>query len=888
MSRITVWVASMRRAFGRSDELDAAMREEMGFHIDMEAERLMRERGLDEHEARRQACIAFGGVEKYKEEGRDTHRAQWIAAASLDARLAVRMLVRHRWLTVVGGFAMALAIAIGATFFEVISQVLNPALPFPDGERLVALRNVASDTGAPDRRVLHDFLAWRDRLMSVEDIGAFRTVQHNLISGNASPESIKVAEITASGFVVAGTQPSFGRYLHPADEQPGAQPVVVIGHQAWRSRFGGDAQIIGRTMKLGGITHSIVGVMPERFKFPVDHQFWIALRVNPLQYEPDQGPQLYVFGRLARGASLATAQAELTSFGARSSTAYAATRDRLRPSVVPFTREHLDLGQPSLVLVLRVGQILIGALTFVVAMNLAILVYARTVARLGEIAVRTALGASRRRILMQLFIEALALCLVGAVAGLALAAVTLDRIQMLLPSNGSVPFWLDFGVSAVTVVYALGLATMASVVVGVLPGLKATSGNLNTQLRELSARTGTRMGRAWAALVVAQVAVAAAVLPVAVFMSWQLARMELAGPGFAAERILVAVAAMPDEPAARDASRVRARQLDLISRLESEPGVASVVVSSSIPGFGGDRQIQIDDPTLRDQTSAEVSTVNVDVNLFHTYGIPMRAGRSFTAADLGAAYTAIVNRSFAEQFASGRTPLGLRFRYLGGRTPAGTDTTASYQIVGVVNDFPSFPSTPGSRGSPTVYHAMAAGDGDTVALSVRFNGNIPAGFMDRFRVIGAEVDPALQLRRVVPLADFYGEVRSLWRFIAWGIALVTSSVLLLSAAGIYALMSFAVAQRTREIGIRSALGAAPHRLLLSVFGPATRQLAVGVVAGSLLSGLVLLSIDVNLDETANLLIVVAGIMMAVGLLAAAGPARRSLRMSATDALRADG
>ena len=210
------------------------------------------------------------------------------------------------------------------------------------------------------------------------------------------------------------------------------------------------------------------------------------------------------------------------------------------------------------------------------------------------------------------------------------------------------------------------------------------------------------------------------------------------------------------------------------------------------------------------------------------------------------------------------------------------------KIVGVVRDFPSFSPSPGSDGEPTVYHPAAPGDVHPFVVSVRFNGPIPDGVTDRVRKIGAEVDPALQMRRVVPLSDFYDEVRSVWRYLAWGIGLVTTSVLLLSAAGIYSLMSFTVAQRTREIGIRAALGAAPDRLLLSIFGRVTRQLALGLVVGSLLSSAVLSSAGFGLGRVTPLLLAVAALMVIVGLLAALGPARRSLRIQAIEALRMDG
>ena len=914
-------VRSAWRALWRSNQLDTDMQEEMRFHVEMEAERLVREQGLPPQEARRQAHVRFGGVEKYKEQGRDVRGLQWIEALSLDARLGVRMLVKYRGLTLVGGFAMTVAIALGAVAFEGLTEALNPSLPLDDGERMVAVQYATATPGSPERRLLHDFVALRDELVSIEHLGAFHTVQHNLVSGYAPPEPVEVAEITASGFAVARTPPLVGRYLLPSDEREGASPVVVIGHQVWQSRFGGDQHIVGRTINLGGTFRTVVGVMPDGFRFPLDHQVWIPLRASPLAYERLQGPWLYLFGRLGRGVTMGQAQAELTAIGRRTAAAYPETHERLRPMVLPFTYDHLGLDSPIRVWTVRIAKLFLGAIAFLVAVNLAILMYARTVTRLGEIAVRTALGATRRRILAQLFTEALALTLVGAAAGLVLAHVALGRLQSLIRSNGTFPFWLDLHLSIGTVIYALELAVLAAVIMGVLPGIKATGRSLTASLHELNGRTGTRLGPMWTTLVVAQVAVAVAVLPAAVYMFWHLARLEVGWPGFAAGKFVIGTLALNDEVSV-DSSRVRVRQLELTSRLEAEPGVSAVTFSSNVPGYAPDRLIQFDPSTVLgagpstllgagvqpvgDDGPHDVSALDVDLRMFDVYGAEIFAGRGFRAGDLGAAHAVIVNRAFEQELLGPSTALtvhpengrgmenpgalGLRFRYVRGRSERlGPEAPQEwYQIVGVVRDFPSLSPAPGSDGQPTVYHPAAPGDIHPVILSMRFNGRIPAGVADRVRSIGAEVDPSLQLRRVMPLSDFYGEVRSFWRYLSWGIGLVTASVLLLSAAGIYALMSFTVARRTREIGIRAALGAHPRRLLLNIFGRVMRQLAIGVLAGSLLSGAVFSNLGVSLGRATALLLAVATLMLIVGVLAALGPARRSLRIQAIDALRTDG
>jgi putative ABC transport system permease protein len=895
MKRLGPRLRAAWRVLWRSHQLESDMQDEMRFHVEMEAERLVREHGIDPREARRLAYVRFGGVEKYKEAGRDARGRQWLDAISLDTRLGVRMLVKHRGLTFVGGFAMAVAIAIGATFFEVIGEMLTPALPFADGERVVAVEFATANPGSPERRVLRDFAAWREEVKTIEHLGAFRTTQHNLVSATVAPEPVKVAEMTAAGFAIGQTPVLLGRYLLASDEPEGAPSVLVISYQAWQSRFGADPQIVGRTINLGGVPHSIVGVMPDGFHFPYDHHLWIPLRANPLKYERLQGPSLYVFGRLARGVTIEQAQAELTTIAQRAPGASVEPHERLQPRVIPYTRAHVDLTHPTLVLIVRIAQLLVGALSFVVAVNLAILVYARTVTRLGEIAVRTALGASRRRILTQLFIEAFALSMLGAGFGLALAYLALDGIQWLARANGGVPFWIRVELSLPTVIYALALAAFAAVIMGVLPGLKATGRRVAVNLHELNGRAGTRLGPLWTTLVVAQLAVAVAVLPLAVYLSWQVAQFELAGPGFAAEQFVVASLVLSDDPSSATPARVERRQRELAARLQSEPGVTAVTFSSSVPGFAGDGRIEFDASTLpgaSDQGDVETEDVSVNyvaLDLFDVYDAEIRAGRPFNAADLGAAHTVIVNDTFVGKLLKNRSPLGVRFRYLrsSASEAAAEAPRPAYQIVGVVRDFPRFPPTFSTNREPVVYHPAAPGAVHPLMFSVRFAGSVPAGVIERIRAIGAEIDPALQLRRVVPLSRFYDDLRFFWRYVAWGIGLVTASVLLLSAAGIYALMSFTVAQRTREIGIRMALGAQPRRILFNVFARAVRQLTLGVLAGSLVSGALLSYAGLGLAGAAALLLTVAAIMLIVGLAAAFGPARRGIQITASEALRAD-
>ncbi|HEU4454320.1 MAG TPA: ABC transporter permease, partial [Longimicrobium sp.] len=239
----------------------------------------------------------------------------------LDFRLGIRMLVKYPGLTLVGGLGMAVAIAIGAGAYAYFNSYLHPTLPLHEGGRVVGLENWDAAAGNQEPRSLHDFATWRDELRSVEDVGAFRTVERNLVAPDGTAEPVPVAEMTASGFRVARVPALVGRPLLDEDEREGAPPVLVIGHEEWRTRFAADPGVVGRSVRLGGVAHTVVGVMPEGFAFPVSHRFWTPLRADPSKYERRRGPAVTVFGRLAPGATLEAARAELDALGRRTAAA---------------------------------------------------------------------------------------------------------------------------------------------------------------------------------------------------------------------------------------------------------------------------------------------------------------------------------------------------------------------------------------------------------------------------------------------------------------------------------------------------------------------------------------------------------------------------------------
>ena len=461
----------------------------------------------------------------------------------LDVKLGLRMLVKYPGLALAGGAGIAVAVALAAGGYSVIyGSFLASSVPLEEGDRLVSIEMWDSVAVKPELRILHDYHVWQEELKSVQEISAFRTLTPNLIAPGAQTESIRVAAMSASGFRVARVQPLMGRYLNEEDEREGAPSVVVIGENVWRTRFAGDPAILGRSIQLGATPHEIVGVMPKGFAFPVNDHYWVPLRAGLAPPDPLTGPDLMVFGRLAPGATLASAQAELSAIGQRSAQAFPKIYATLRPQVMPYPHPFVGIHGSVDVTGLLAMQGVFISLLVLVCLNVAILVYTRTAMRQAEIGLRTALGASRGRIVAQLFMEALVLSAAAALAGVAIAAFALRQIAIaMLPLASALPFWLTFQLSPGAVLYAVALSLFAAAIVGLVPALQATRRDLQTGFRVAgTSGSGLRLGKIWTILIVAQVGFAVALLPPAVSGAWEDARDGMAGLGFAAGEFLSA------------------------------------------------------------------------------------------------------------------------------------------------------------------------------------------------------------------------------------------------------------------------------------------------------------------------------------------------------------
>jgi putative ABC transport system permease protein len=820
-----------------------------------------------------------------------------------DYKLGLRMLLKYPGLTIAGGLALAFAIGIGAGSHDLVGKLLAPTIPLPDGDRIVSIEMQNTLTNAPEPRVVRDFLEWRRELRTIEDLGAYRTYTRNLLVGDAAPVLIQMAEVTAAAFRTARVPPLLGRPLLDSDEVPGAPSVVVLGYDAWHRSLGGRHDIVGSVVKLGNTPATVIGVMPDGFRYPVNHQAWTPLQLRTA-YGALEGGAIHVIGRLASGASLELADAELRVLAERAAAALPATHGHLRPQVMRLG------GAPDVPDIAQLAMTnLPGLLVLIIAcMNVGTLFYARTATREGEIALRSALGASRARIMGQLFVEALVLASIAAAVGLMAADRTLRwGIEGAFADKGGAPFWMTSGLELTTMLYASGLAVVGAAMVSLLPALRATRARVQSNLANLGTGGATlRFGRVWTGVMIAQVALTAIGIPVAMESASQSMRMRKSRGAFPSGEYLAAridVDRPFDEETASMFEDRRARTFAALERrIAQEPGVVAVTFTDRVPGATLPRTRVAEIETLPGNHSLRTSAVAP--GFFEAFDRPIVAGRGFHEGDRSpAARTVIVNEAFAREFRrdAGRvSPIGARLRY--STSPARSDAAAAepstaaeapadkwLEIVGVVRDFGLDPDEEGNE-QPYAFHAASAGTVSPFVMSARVRGN-PAPLVARLPVMAADVDAGLYVQEARPLDEWIRRQEMTLTVQVGALAGVTALVLFLSALGIFSLMSVSVSRRTREIGLRTALGASPRHVLAEILSRATVLMGCGIAAGGvLLLWLVALAgpsgrpAD-DLAQFAVWLVATAAVMAAAGLLACVGPARRALRINPIDALR---
>lgn len=893
---------SFVRAARNGGALDAEMREEFRVHVEMRSEDLQR-RGYSRDEADRLARAEFGHVASHRADGRlarglgvlDEARFSW-----LDVKLGMRMLLKYPVLSVAAVFALAVGIPVGLAPAHVARALAAP-LPGDTENRVRAIRlwdpvssSVAVTTAA-------DYEEWSRALDSFAQLAAIRSATYNVaaVDGQAAP--VAGAEMSTSTFAILHAAPLLGRAFVSADGEPGAPAVVVIGHSVWTARFGSDPAIIGQTIRVGSTLHTVVGVMPDGFRFPSNEQLWLPM---PSALGAVEGARrnVRIVGRLADRVTTDRAQAELDATTRLGLAEREPTRARLLPEVVPFGFQYMGLPRGGLDALpeYRFVQMLMLTLLLVACGNVAMLVYARTATRAREMAMRTALGASRARIVTQIFVETIVLSTVAAASGVLAIDWLLRHVNLaVLAGESALPYWLSLGVTRTTMMQAIVLAVASATLAGVAPAIRITGRWVQQTLRNGSRN---RFGGWVGALVVADIAVAVAAVGLALSIGHH-ANAMLANDrsaGVAAGEYLAVEFRLPDaaDPRGDDAvvrhiaARQAATQQALVEALEREPDVRGVALGDVLPRMEH-RSAPIEIEGVErpaDAPARWVRTARVDVGFVEGLGQHVLAGRDFSTADAqeGRA-VALVNGAFAERLLDGADPVGRRIRFPTSATPS---DTVWREIVGVVPHLGVNMMNP--EHGEAVYLPAAPGTLSTLQVAIRTAGT-PAQFVRRVRDVAAAVDPELVMGRAIPLGDVRQGDWYLMIAIAGGLALLVGILVALATTGLYAILSLSVTERTREIGIRAALGGQRWTLVLTILRRSLLQIGVGALLG--IPFAFRFAYELASDGGAGAsravaipltLSIAAGIVVGIAICACLVPTRRVLAIDATEAMTGQG
>jgi putative ABC transport system permease protein len=901
---------SMYRAVVHRADVELEMREEFQHHLAERTDALVRE-GLEPDAADRQARREFGH--------QGTHRAQAREAMGLasftqlrfswlDVKLGLRMLPKHPMLNLAAVFALAVGIPVGLAPSH-LARALEAPLPGDADDRLRAIRHWDPLSSGVAPTWDGEFTFWAQTLRSFSSLGAFRTSSYNVASVDGRAAAAAGAQLSSSVFQMLGARPLIGRVFEASDFAAGAPDVVVIGHGLWSSRFGEDPGVLGRSIRIGRNLHVVVGVMPDGFAFPTNEALWLPLRLTSVGGVQER-MRVQVLGRLANGVSAQQAQAELSSQSPPLTSAASANeareRARLRAEVVPFGLLFLSLPSGGLASLpeFRWVQALMFVLLLVACGNVAMLVFARTATRLRELAIRTSLGASRARIVSQIFVEALVLAIIAAGVGVLVFDWALDHVNLAgLAGESALPYWLSLDLTLETALSALAFAAVSATVAGVVPAIAITGRSISQNIRGGSR---VRFGRLTGALVVADIAVSVAAVGMAFAVSGHATDLQAANraTGIPASEYLAVELRLPegagtsvdaraDDGAPEQVSlQLATAQRELVAALEREPGVKSVAVGDVLPRMEHrSRPYELDGvERASDAPLRWTRLAQVDVDFLDALGTPILSGRDFVRTDVEEGPpVAIVNTAFVERALDGRDPIGRRVRF---PTLSNTGNAAWYEIVGVVGPLGVNLLNP-DRGE-AVYLPAALGTINPMQLAVHL-GIPPASLTGRVRELAMAVDPDLVMGKASVLSDVRQGDWYLVMGLAAGLIVLVGVLIALATSGLYAMLSLSVSERTREIGIRAALGATRRGLLLTILKRSLVQIGLGALIGLPIAARSVFELTGAPDGGGSVLGSMAiglglstGIVLLVGLSSCLVPTRRILAIEAREAMHADG
>ncbi|MGH7477308.1 MAG: ADOP family duplicated permease [Longimicrobiales bacterium] len=885
------------RALVRRGAVDEELDDEVRFHIEREIERRVAA-GASEAQARREALVAFGGVDRYTEEARDTRGLGWIDDLRQDLRVSARLLVKNPLFTTAAVLTLALGIGANTAIFSVVDAVLLRASPFPQPERLIMLWETDRDSDTSHEPASWpDIVDFRERSRTLSGIGALIGMEATL-TGTGEPERLSAVGVTPNLLGgVLGVRPVLGRFFAQDEGDLQGTAVAVLSAGYWQGRFNADPAVLGSTLTVNGRPTTVVGVAPASADLGIQQvharadysatyaggrvDMWVAVRPTADAFPRSTHPFLTV-ARLEPGASAAAAQQELAAIALDLEQAYPVNAAR-GVNLEPYADVVFGAARPALL-------VLLGAVALVLLVtcaNVANLLLARAAVRTREVAVRRALGARSGRISRQFLVESAVLTALGAAAGLLLARWGLQVLLALAPAD--IPRLTEARLDARVLGFTAAVAALVSLAFGLIPVLQSRRLDLQGVLKAQPGRNVSegRTGRRFrAGVVVAEIALAVALVIGAGLLLRSFWSLSSVDPGFATARVLKLEYQLPESRYPIDFSRypeapeIHGFQAELLRRVSALPGVEQATLAAVHPldaGFTNSFSI-----TGREAESAafpEIRVRFITPGYLQVLEVPLLAGRDLTAGDDAAApAVGLLNRAAAERYFAGMEPIGQEISFWG----------IPRRVVGVIGDerFQGLDA----EVEPAIYSALAQAPQRRGTLLVRATVE-PTSLVPSIRRVFSELDPQLALYGVEPLATTVAESVARPRFTALLLAVFAGIAILLALIGVHGVLSYTVAQRSAEVGIRVALGASHSSVLRLVVGEGLRLAALGVAIGLIAAfagSRLLASLLFGVTATDPLTFVaVAALVLATAALASWLPARRATRADPMAALRAE-
>ena len=885
MANLRRFVARLRALF-RGGDLDRDFAEEMAAHLEMATEENVRN-GMSRDEARRQAALRLGGATSLAGQHRDVRGFRPLDEIGQDLRFAIRLMRKERWVSAAAIAAIALGIGANALGFTIINAAFIRSFSFDRAEELHAISWRPTNGRRLPSSAL-DLEDWRNAA-SFSGVGASSFGAINISDDQAAPEQTQGARVTANLFDVLHQQPLLGRNFVEGEDRPGAAPVVIIGYDIWKNRFNRDTGVIGRTLRINGSAATIIGVMPERMKFPENagSELWVPFVPTEAQRSRDVRV-LSVFGRLAPGATKQQATAEIDGIAQRILKDHQElTKSAIGGQVETLHERFLNGAAP------RMFIVIMGAVIFVLLIacaNVANLLLSRAMYRSREVAVRHSLGATRSRIVRQLLIESILLSSLGGIAGLALAAFGLREFDAAIQASGA-PYWLRFTIDLRVLFYVVAVCVATGVLFGLAPALHISrDGQLDTLKEGARGSTGSRRTRRLAsAMVVAELALTIVLLCGAGLMLRSFNALYAVDPGFKVDGLARLGMQLP--PSNYPTPEARLRFFDqLLPKIETIPGVQSAAFTTSVPPRDDEQwRFEVDGRRYaEDEARPWTGTVSITPGYFNVLGVSIARGRNFTDSDgMPGAETIVIAQVFADRYFPGEDPIGRRIRFM----PRDDEKEPQpwRTVIGVVASFRQGDDSEAFR-SPVAYLPFRQVAPRTASLIVR-SALLPNSVMSAVRSAVQPIDPDQPVFTIQTIAAILAFERSIYRIFATLFGVLAAIGLLLSAIGVYGVIAYAVTQRTQEIGVRMAIGAGRWDVSWLFLRRGLIQLGIALAIGlpaSLAIGVVAQFRLVEVEPTDPITLVgVTLLLTIVSLFACVVPARKAARVDPITALRSE-